>query len=262
MSDSLCAATCSDLNFVVPTPGRELVLSARFVVSVAGVGPATGGRWIGVPVSVGSATTRLRRPDGVVMRLPNDEVGLLASDFYVQAWRAGLRPDPERPEWEWLTWTVAEHVAFDERRTPSAEGPLVIVPCGRGKKSSTSPAGELYTGSYHRLCLRAAGALTDPSRIRILSGKHGLLELDCVVEPYEMRITDPGAVTIADVVDQAGRGGVADESEVIVLAGRDYTRIACAVWPHAVTPLAGAGGIGEQQHRLSCIAAGFALSNL
>ncbi|MGV9310475.1 MULTISPECIES: hypothetical protein [unclassified Nonomuraea] len=41
------------------------------------------------------------------------------------------------------------------------------------------PAGELYTGSYHRAARRAADALThDGGRVLNLSALHGLVELD------------------------------------------------------------------------------------
>ncbi|MFD6062719.1 hypothetical protein [Rhodococcus wratislaviensis] len=45
-----------------------------------------------------------------------------------------------------------------------------------------------------------------------------------------------------------------EAEDVIVLAGRDYSRIVTAVWPHARIPLAGSRGIGEQQQRLHRIA--------
>jgi hypothetical protein len=41
---------------------------------------------------------------------------------------------------------------------------------------------------------------------------------------------------------------------VIVLAGRAYTTAALTVWPHATTPLAGAGGLGRQLAVLAGIA--------
>lgn len=40
---------------------------------------------------------------------------------------------------------------------------------------------------------------------------------------------------------------------VIVLAGKNYARVAQSVWPHAQTPLVGLGGIGYQRQALSRI---------
>ncbi|MCX5134363.1 hypothetical protein OOK06_20005 [Streptomyces sp. NBC_00340] len=64
------------------------------------------------------------------------------------------------------------------------EPELVVIPCGSRKLDRRSPAGDLYVGSYHRACRRAAEAL-EPGRLLILSARYGLLDLDDVVEPYD-----------------------------------------------------------------------------
>ena len=134
---------------------------------------------------------------------------------------------------------------------------MVIVPCGLRKRHGVEavPAGALYLGTYHRLCQQAARRLTPLDNIRILSGLHGLLDLDTVIAPYEMRLGEPGSVTADTVHEQAAAQGLLDAKDVIVLAGRDYSRIVTTVFPHARTPLAGSRGIGEQQQRLARIAA-------
>ncbi|MFC9766455.1 hypothetical protein [Rhodococcus jostii] len=77
-----------------------------------------------------------------------------------------------------------------------------------------------------------------------------------MIAPYEMRLGEPGGSITADTVhEQAAAQGLLDAAEVVVLAGRDYSRIVTAVWPHARTSLAGSRGIGEQQQRLARIAA-------
>jgi uncharacterized protein DUF6884 len=55
-----------------------------------------------------------------------------------------------------------------------------------------APAGRLYSGSYHLACRRAAAALTEPDGILILTALHGLLQLDRVIAPYELRMGQPG----------------------------------------------------------------------
>jgi hypothetical protein len=50
--------------------------------------------------------------------------------------------------------------------------------------------------------------------------------------------------------------------DVVVLAGRDCTRIVTAVWPHARTPLAGSRSMGEQLQRLAAIAVGGSLDHI
>ncbi|MFD7012421.1 DUF6884 domain-containing protein [Rhodococcus jostii] len=141
-------------------------------------------------------------------------------------------------------------VVYDrECRNPSA------LPCGARKAADPTPAGALYLGIYHRLCQQAALRLTPLDNIRILSGLHGLLDLGTVIAPYEMRLGEPGSVTVDTVHAQAAAQGLLDAEDVIVLGGRDYSRVVTAGWPHARTSLAGSRGIGEQQQRLHRIAA-------
>jgi hypothetical protein len=131
--------------------------------------------------------------------------------------------------------------------------PLVIAPCGSRKQPVPAPAGRLYTGSYHLACRRAAAALTTPDRILILSALHGLLPLDRVIAPYELRMGQPGSISPSALRRQAELLQLVDEQHVIVLAGTTYTAAARQVWPHATAPLAGAGGLGHQLARLAQI---------
>src|SRR5690349_4767772 len=87
------------------------------------------------------------------------------------------------------------------RVDPSALLDLVVVPCGGKKLNHSAPAGELYIGSYHRACRRAAEALR-PARILILSALHGLVELDQVLAPYDLRMGQPGSVTESMLTEQ------------------------------------------------------------
>jgi hypothetical protein len=44
-----------------------------------------------------------------------------------------------------------------------------------------------------------------------------------------------------------------DDPRVMVVAGRAYTEAAREIWPHAIAPLAGVGGLGRQLARLASI---------
>jgi hypothetical protein len=124
-----------------------------------------------------------------------------------------------------------------------------------------APAGELYVGGYHLACRRAAAVLTAPGRILILSALHGLLPLDRVIAPYDLRMSQPGSISPDAVRRQAEQLHLVDEPRVIVLAGRAYTTAARWVWPHACpSPLAGAGGLGHQLARLARISQSPALA--
>ncbi|PZU04735.1 MAG: hypothetical protein DI630_00455 [Gordonia sp. (in: high G+C Gram-positive bacteria)] len=253
-----------DVTLSPPTPGRDLVMAVGLVSSRPGIGPKGGGQYVGVPLSVGSATTSLLRHDGVQMRLANSDLVLWRTPFDIAARRLGVHNLDERAGWEWLCWSLADHVTADYERLgpdpvtaaagPEDTGPLVIVPCGARKLDHPAAAKDLYISSYQQLALRAAHALTASANIRILSGRHGLLDLDTVIEPYNQRLGDPGSVTASYVADQARATGLIEASEVVALAGKQYAAVVTATWPHARTPLAGSRGIGDQQHRLSAIA--------
>lgn len=144
----------------------------------------------------------------------------------------------------------------DLQRRAGADAParrVVVVSCGGRKADGPAVAGELYTGSYHRAMRRAADALTrDGGRVLILSARYGLVELDELLAPYELRLGDAGAVSAERVREQAEALGVADEA-VTVLGGRAYVELAREVWVDAEAPLAGSRGICEQLGRLARI---------
>lgn len=132
--------------------------------------------------------------------------------------------------------------------------PLVIVGCGATKHPTRAPAGQMYLGGYHRACRRVAAQVTNPARTRILSALHGLLTLDAVIDPYDLRMGQPGSTTVDQVRAQAASEGLLDAETVIVLAGSAYANVVKAVWPHAHTPLAGVGGLGKQLAALAKMA--------
>lgn len=244
-----------DPTLAAPAPGRALIETVGLVESIPEVGPKGGGRYIGIPLAIGPQNTRLLRPyDGVVMTLPNDEVALWTTTFHIAGHTHGCFDLASRPGWHWLRWTVADHVAHDDAVARGTQ-PLVVVPCGATKASVPAPAGQFYRGTYHRLGLKAAAKLTGPESIRILSARHGLLPLHHVVDPYNLRLGDPGSVTATELHDQAADQNLLDRPDVILFGGRDYVGLARQVWPRALTPLAGTRGIGEQQQRLAAIAA-------
>ncbi len=136
-------------------------------------------------------------------------------------------------------------------------GRVVVIPCGAAKLDRPAPAGELYTGSFHRACRKAADALARPGdTVLVLSALHGLVPLDHVLAPYELRMGQAGSVTGDQLRRQARELGVDAAREVIVLAGAAYTAAARQVWPRAAAPLEGAGGMGYQLQRLKALREG------
>ncbi|GHB91656.1 hypothetical protein GCM10010306_103590 [Streptomyces umbrinus] len=105
--------------------------------------------------------------------------------------------------------------------------------------------------------MRAADALTTPgTTVLVLSALYGLVPLDRVLAPYELRMGQPGSVTGDQLRAQARELGVERATEVVVLAGSAYTAAARQVWPRADAPLEGARGMGYQLQRLKALREG------
>lgn len=135
----------------------------------------------------------------------------------------------------------------------SAPG-LVVIGCGASKRAERCAAGSLYTGPYFGSCLATARAIAPAGRVLILSAKHGLLALSDEVDPYDLTIGQPGAVTPARVAEQASERGITGQ-HVTALCSARYAAILRHVWPDVATPLAGLG-IGRQRHVLAVMREG------
>jgi hypothetical protein len=92
------------------------------------------------------------------------------------------------------------------------QGITYVIPCGGQKLDRPAKARDLYTGSMFVHTLAAVEAevaqLGEPARVLILSAKHGLVELDTVLAPYEQRMDKPGSITAAEVTAQAQALGI------------------------------------------------------
>lgn len=167
--------------------------------------------------------------------------------------------DSLMPYWQWLGWTVQQHLEY-AGGARSLEGPpiaapnrLVIVGCGHKKAVDRGrrDAGLMYTGPYHLACRRAAAAWG--GHVSILSAKYGLLELEDVIAAYDLRIGQPGSVTVEQLRWQAHQYGLLNCSDVTVFAGKDYAHLVRQVWPHAFAPLTATKSQGEQHALLAKI---------
>ncbi|MBG7697038.1 hypothetical protein HCJ76_02710 [Streptomyces sp. MC1] len=135
---------------------------------------------------------------------------------------------------------------------------LVVIPCGSRKLGSPARSADMYVGSYHRACRKAADAL-HPDRLLILSARHGLLDLDDVIEPYDTPHGAADAVTSRVLLEQATVRAIVGLDSVVALGGARHISLLRSVWPHVHTPLAGARGMGEQMARLAALREGRAL---
>ncbi|MFG3582551.1 DUF6884 domain-containing protein [Streptomyces sp. NPDC047990] len=146
----------------------------------------------------------------------------------------------------------------EETEAPASEPKrLILVSCG-GKKLDTpsTAAGEMYVGSYHKACRKAADTLGE--WVMILSAKYGLVGLDDTIDAYDVRASDPEAITAEELAKQV-RDLEIEDAHVTILGGSDYVKLVRQVWPDAEAPLS--GGIGEQLHQLATIYKGEALED-
>lgn len=73
---------------------------------------------------------------------------------------------------------------------------IYIIPCGAAKLDTPAAAADLYTSSTFKMALQAALAQVDGDRdsVLILSALHGLIDLDTIIEPYDVKMGDDGAI--------------------------------------------------------------------
>ncbi|MGW1760273.1 DUF6884 domain-containing protein [Streptomyces mirabilis] len=126
---------------------------------------------------------------------------------------------------------------------------------GSRKLGRRARAADLYVGSYHRACRRAADALR-PDRLLILSARYGLLDLDDVIDPYDTPHGAAAAITAEALLKQATVRGIVLLDPVVALGGARHAGLVRTIWPHARTPLAGTRGMGEQMARLAVLRKG------
>ncbi|MDD4865683.1 MAG: hypothetical protein PHQ28_00695 [Mycobacterium sp.] len=143
---------------------------------------------------------------------------------------------------------------------------LVLIPCGAGKRTTGARACELYTSDHFRLALRAARARvrSGDTRAMIFSAKHGLVQFERVLAPYDVTFGQSDAID-ADFV--ARQLLVQHVSVVEALLPRRYlavlreavgiaARRGCHI--EIVDRYADAPGIGYQRAVLSAVIADLA----
>ncbi|MFJ9900237.1 DUF6884 domain-containing protein [Streptomyces sp. NPDC091280] len=162
----------------------------------------------------------------------------LAADKFIRAHEPGYIEQAEG-------WAMRE-----KGEVPAERERVILVACGGKKKVDVGvvPAGEMYVGSYHLACRKAAEALGD--RTLILSAMYGLVPLDEEIAAYNVTVGDPEAVGGIELRRHAEEMGLLD-AKVTVLGGERYVSLAREVWPDAEAPLS--GGIGQQLQQLAGI---------
>ena len=91
--------------------------------------------------------------------------------------------------------------------TASPVHKIFVIPCSAAKGAQAAPASELYTSANFAHMLRAAQieaadtarVLSVTCKVMILSALHGLVDLDTELEPYNVRMGQPGCIPAHEI---------------------------------------------------------------
>lgn len=114
----------------------------------------------------------------------------------------------------------------------------IIITCGSAKAITRSRAEKLYVGGHFKKCLAWAKAKVGAENVFIISAKYGLLKLDDMIEPYDLRMGQPGSVSTLVLLRQAEDLGIIDE-EILSSAGADYQKPLVRVFQKIKFPFKG-----------------------
>ena len=119
---------------------------------------------------------------------------------------------------------------------------IVLISCVKKKLSVPAKAMYLYTSTLFRSNLHYA-TLLKPDAIFILSAKYGLLELQQVIEPYEMtlnKMSETATIAWSRRVLAALRQKADLSSDLFIfLAGANYRKYLIPELAHVEIPLEG-----------------------
>jgi hypothetical protein len=125
---------------------------------------------------------------------------------------------------------------------------VILISCVRKKLQYKARAEDLYTSPLFRLNLAFARSLR-PDKIFILSAKHGLVDLEQELEPYEQTLNTMSAHEIknwSERVKEQMKGEINSENdEVVFLAGEKYRKYLLPLFRKVCIPLKGLS-IGKQ----------------
>lgn len=114
---------------------------------------------------------------------------------------------------------------------------IVVISCGNLKRKNTRCAAvNMYTGGYFKAMLEWARSVVPDDRIFILSAKYGLLSLYEPITTYNIRMGQPGSVSIQTVNYQAMTYKIIKEKAYLV-CGQDYLDVLTKVFENHVRVL-------------------------
>ncbi len=130
---------------------------------------------------------------------------------------------------------------------------VFLISCVKSKRTSSCTAGEMYTSPLFVKMLAYAKSLR-PRQIFVLSAKYGLLDLDTVIEPYELTLnkmpSSSRAAWAQGVLTGLKRRIDLDRDQIVFLAGLRYRELLVPHIQHYSVPMEGMS-FGRQLRWLS-----------
>lgn len=246
------------------------VIGGRYSMKVAGIGEYVARKVVGPGGGVYWVVTlnEARIPGGTGRTLADAK---LLAELDAQSKVAPVEPAPSFHECgscsEPMPVEDGELCETCEDEASPAELELVVIPCSADKLDQPAPARELYSSAHFRFQLEHAEAYANRTgaRVMILSARHGLVELDTVLAPYDQRVDELDEIDEASLIDTvtgqlaalcSWRDGVV--RAWLPAAYRDVMTEAVdkldAV--ELYDELAGCRGIGEQRARMARLGRG------
>lgn len=126
---------------------------------------------------------------------------------------------------------------------------VVLISCSSKKLESPARARDFYSSPLFRMSLKI-GEMINPDNIFILSAKHGLVELDRVIAPYNETLNKMSQLEVEKwaervLVGLKERGYDLKRDQFIFLAGRKYRKYLIPHISNYEIPMNGLG-IGQQ----------------
>lgn len=104
---------------------------------------------------------------------------------------------------------------------------IILISCVSQKLDTPNKAENLYTSSLFKYNLKYAKKL-NPDKILILSAKYGVVELDQIIEPYDLTLNNMKIGDIktwaSNVLIQLNKYADIENDEFIFLAGEKYRK--------------------------------------
>jgi hypothetical protein len=170
----------------------------------------------------------------------------------------GLSPRDVRKQLQIFWLRNPEAAAYRAPEVPREK--IVLIGCGKSKRSTAAKAKDLYTGPLFKARRKAAEA--SGARWFIVSALHGLVDPETVLEPYDVRLGDDAPrgtmfqPTRRNAIAAWGRGVTAalaalvdGRADIELHAGKDYRdgiAAAHAAFVASITAPAAGLGVGQQ----------------